>query len=148
MTAGAVILGVMVLVVLALNPRGDDWVWFLRLRRPGWLSFEPLIPLIWLAIYACFAVSALLAWRSSTSWGLMVGYLGLLLLVQSYTWVLCRTRRLVNGTRVGLLGWVWGVALTLVVASLSSAAAWLLLPYLLWSPIGTLVTWRMQQLNR
>ncbi|MEB3262394.1 MAG: sensory protein, partial [Cyanobacteriota bacterium] len=27
--------------------------------------------------------------------------------------------------------------------------AWLLLlPYLLWSPIGTLVTWQMQRLNR
>jgi len=24
----------------------------------------------------------------------------------------------------------------------------LLIPYLLWSPIGTLVTWQMQRLNR
>ena len=27
-------------------------------------------------------------------------------------------------------------------------AALLLLPYLLWSPVGTLVTWQMQRLNR
>ena len=27
-------------------------------------------------------------------------------------------------------------------------AAALLIPYLLWSPIGTLVTWQMQRLNR
>jgi tryptophan-rich sensory protein len=27
-------------------------------------------------------------------------------------------------------------------------AALLLVPYLLWSPVGTLVTWQMQRLNR
>jgi hypothetical protein len=37
----------------------------------------------------------------------MAGYLGLLVLVQSYTWLICRTRRLANGTTVGLAGWVW-----------------------------------------
>ncbi|MFN5195610.1 MAG: tryptophan-rich sensory protein, partial [Cyanobacteriota bacterium] len=30
----------------------------------------------------------------------------------------------------------------------SPPAALLLLPYLLWSPVGTFVTWRMQRLNR
>jgi tryptophan-rich sensory protein len=34
------------------------------------------------------------------------------------------------------------------VAADSAAAAWLLVPYLLWSPVGTLVTWQMQRLNR
>ncbi len=45
-------------------------------------------------------------------------------------------------------GWVWGIALTVAVASESSLAAALLLPYLLWSPVGTWVTWQMRQLNR
>jgi tryptophan-rich sensory protein len=40
------------------------------------------------------------------------------------------------------------VALTLVVAGSSQSAALLLIPYLLWSPVGTLVTWQMQRLNR
>jgi tryptophan-rich sensory protein len=30
----------------------------------------------------------------------------------------------------------------------SLPAVLLLIPYLLWSPIGTLVTWQMQRLNR
>jgi len=34
------------------------------------------------------------------------------------------------------------------VAAASRLAALLLVPYLLWSPVGTLVTWQMQQLNR
>jgi len=147
MTAALLILLVMVAVGALLNPSHEQFAWFIRLRRPAWLIFEGLIPLIWIAIYACFYASALLAWNASWSWGLMAGYLGLLL-VQSYTWLICRTRRLANGTAVGLAGWVWGVALGLVVLNQSLPAVLLLIPYLLWSPIGTLVTWQMQQLNR
>ncbi|MEY3544099.1 MAG: hypothetical protein RLZZ247_256, partial [Cyanobacteriota bacterium] len=129
-------------------PSQEEFAWFLRLRRPSWLSFEGLIPVIWLLIYGCFYASALLAWNRTASWALMGGYLLLLVLVQSYTWLICRTRRLANGTAVGLAGWLWGVALTVVVAAPSQPAALLLIPYLLWSPVGTLVTWQMQRLNR
>ena len=148
MLAATLILLVIAALVVVIMPSQDDFAWFLRLRRPGWLTFEGLIPVIWLLIYACFYASALLAWNRTASWWLMAGYLLLLLLVQSYTWLICRTRRLANGTGVGLAGWLWGVALTVMVAPVSQPAALLLIPYLLWSPVGTLVTWQMQRLNR
>ena len=148
MTAAIVILLVIGTLVVVIMPSQEEFVWFLRLRRPRWLSFEGLIPLIWLCIYGCFYASALLVWNRTSSWALMGGYLVLLLLVQSYTWLICRTRRLANGTAVGLAGWLWGVALAAVVAGPSQASALLLIPYLLWSPVGTLVTWQMQRLNR
>lgn len=148
MAAALLILLVMVAVGMLLNPSRQQFAWFLRLRRPAWLSFEGLIPLIWISIYACFYASALLSWNASWSWVLMAAYLGLLLLVQSYTWLICRTQRLANGTIVGLAGWIWGVALAVVVVPRSMPAALLLVPYLLWSPVGTLVTWQMQRLNR
>ena len=148
MLAATLILLVIAALVVVIMPSQDDFAWFLRLRRPGWLTFEGLIPVIWLLIYACFYASALLAWNRTASWWLMAGYLLLLLLVQSYTWLICRTRRLANGTGVGLAGWLWGVALTVMVAPVSQQAALLLIPYLLWSPVGTLVTWQMQRLNR
>ena len=78
----------------------------------------------------------------------MAAYLVQLVLVQSYTLVICRNRSLGQGTAIASAGWIWGVALTVVVAASSPAAALLLLPYLLWSPVGTLVTWQMRQLNR
>ena len=34
------------------------------------------------------------------------------------------------------------------VAPEAPLAALLLIPYLLWSPVGTFVTWRMESLNR
>ena len=148
MVAALLILAVMVGVGIALNPSREELNWFFRLRRPGWLTFEGLIPLIWLAIYACFYTSALLSWNASRQGGLMAGYLGLLLLVQAYTWLICRTRRLANGTAIGFAGWLWGMALAVMVLPASPAAAGLLIPFLLWSPIGTFVTWQMQRLNR
>lgn len=148
MAAALLILLVMVAVGVVLNPSRAQFAWFIRLRRPAWLTFEGLIPVIWIAIYACFYVSALMAWNASWSWSLMGGYLGLLVLVQSYTWLICGTRRLANGTVIGLAGWMWGVALAVVVLPKSLPAMLLLVPYLLWSPVGTLVTWQMQRLNR
>jgi len=146
--AALLILLVMVVVIALLSPGRDDFVWFNRLRRPSWLTFERLIPLIWLLIYACFYGSALLAWSAGARWDRMAGYLLLLVLVQSYTWLICRTRSLRSGTLVGLAGWIVGVALAIAVAPQSSLAALLLIPYLLWSPVGTFVTWRMERLNR
>ena len=148
MTAAILILVVIGTLVVMIMPSQDDFAWFLRLRRPGWLTFEGLIPGIWLLIYACFYASALLVWNRTASLWLMGGYLLLLLLVQSYTWLICRTRRLATGTGVGLAGWLWGVALTVMVLPVTQPAALLLIPYLLWSPVGTLVTWQMQRLNR
>ncbi len=148
MVAALVILLVLLAVAWLLRPSAEEFAWFLRLRRPDWLTFEQLIPLIWLFIYLCFYAAALLTWTATASWGLMVGFLGLLLLVQSYTLLICRTRRLASGTGIGLAGWLWGVALAVVVAARVPLAALLLVPYLLWSPVGTLVTWQMQRLNR
>jgi tryptophan-rich sensory protein len=148
MPAWLTILLVMVAVVALLNPGREDWAWFLRLRRPAWLTFERWIPLIWSAIYACFYASALLCWNAGGGPWRMAGYLVLLVLVQSYTWLIGRTRRVASGTVAGFAGWVWGVALALVTLPVSVVAALLLVPFLLWSPVGTFVTWRMQGLNR
>lgn len=147
MPAWLAILLVMLLVLPALNPSRQDFAWFLRLRRPRWLSFERWIPLIWLLIYGCFYSSALICWQTVAQPPLMAGYLVLVVLVQSYTLVICRSRRLRNGTVIGLVGWLWGLLLALAVHSQAPGAAYLLLPYLLWSPVGTWVTWQMESLN-
>ena len=138
----------MLVVAVGLNPSKAEFSWFFRLRRPRWLVFEGWIPVIWLAIYACFDASALLSWNAAAGWNVVMGYLALLVLEQSYTLVICRSRSLDRGTLIGFAGWVWGIALTLVVAQHSVGAWLLLLPYLIWSPVGTFVTWQMQKLNR
>ena len=148
MVDALLLLVVMVAVVATLNPSRADFSWFMRLRRPGWLTFERWIPLIWLLIYGCFYASALLIWATSRSLQLLAGYALLLVLVQTYTLVICRSRSLRNGTVLAMTGWVWGVTLSIAIAPHSRLAWLLMIPYLLWSPVGTLVTWQMQRLNR
>jgi len=157
MPAWLTILLVMGLVIAALTPSRREFAWFLQLRRPRWLTFERWIPLIWSLIYLCFYASALLRWQAGawssmlagpmSSGASMAGYLVLLLLVQSFTFVICRSRRVAWGTAIGLAGWLWGLGLAAAVAGVSRPAALLLVPFLLWSPIGTFVTWRLQKLN-
>ena len=150
MPAWLTILLVMGLTIAVLTPSRQQFAWFLRLRRPRWLTFERWIPLIWSVIYLCLYASALLRWQvgGTTASLTMAAYLVLLVLVQSYTLLICRTRRLIWGTAAGLAGWFWGLGLALALLAASRPASLLLVPFLLWSPIGTFVTWRMQKLNR
>jgi tryptophan-rich sensory protein len=140
------------LVALASNIlRPKDVKWFARLRRPRWLTFEPLIPLIWIVILIAGAWSAYIVWErdpgSSKTWSLMVAYLLLELAIVLYSPVTLWLRSLKAGTLVGGVGVIIGLILTFAVWQISGWAALLLVPYLLWSPIGTYTTWEMGKLN-
>lgn len=144
--------GVTLLVAIGgvlFKPR--DLKWAAQLERPNWLTFEPLIPVIWTSIFTCGAVSAYIVWEkepgSLKTWLLMGLYLTLELITVSYTTVTLRTRSLTVGTIIGATGAVLSVVLTLTVWQISDLAAVLLLPYVIWSPIGSYTTWEMIRLN-
>jgi translocator protein len=131
--------------------RPQDIKWFKRLRRPSWLTFESLIPLIWTVIFICGAWSAYLVWErdpgSSNTWLLMAGYLLLEVVIVAYVPLTLWLRNLKLGTYIGGTGFVIGLLLTLLAWPISDLAGILLIPYLLWSPIGTYTTWVMARLN-
>lgn len=132
-----------------LKPK--DIKWFSRLRRPQWLVFEPLIPVIWTTIFTCGAISAYIVWDkdpgSTRTWWLMGLYLLLEVVTVLYPPITLWRRSLNTGAVVGGIGGVIGVILTLLVWPIAGWAAVLLIPYLLWSPIGTYTTWEMGRLN-
>jgi benzodiazapine receptor len=147
-----VIGGVTLLIALGsffITPR--DAKWFARLSRPQWLVFEPLIPLIWTVILICGAVSANLVWQNNpgtvTTWLLMGLYLILEIITVAYIPAMLRFRSLKVGETIGLIGLISAVVLAICVLPISVAAALLLLPYLLWSPIGTYTTDELRELN-
>lgn len=131
--------------------RPKDVKWFNRLTRPRWLTFEPLIPLIWTIVLICGAWSAYIVWESapgtSQIWTLMALYLLLEVLIIAYSPITLFTHNLIAGTVVGAIGFVIGLILAVLVWPISRNAALLLLPYLIWSPIGTYTTWVLHQLN-
>ncbi|WP_277881773.1 TspO/MBR family protein [Phormidium sp. FACHB-77] len=144
--------GITFLVALGssfIRPR--DVFWGMRLDRPRWLFFEPAIPLIWTVVFACGAFSACLVWQddpgSSKTWLLMGFYLLVEVITVAYIPATLWFRSLKVGTVLGGLGVVLGVLLMLRVFPISELAALLLLPYVLWSPVGTYTTGQMIDLN-
>lgn len=143
-----VIGGVTLAVALLSNIiRPKDIKWFRRLQRPDWLTFEKLIPVIWTTVFICGAWSAYIVWEQTQSWTWMAGYLLLEGVTASFTPVLLWSHSLKAATFIGGLGFVIGLLLALGTFQISVWAGILLIPYLLWSPIGTYTTWRMDQLN-
>jgi len=118
----------------------NDAKWFNRLRRPRWLTFEPLIPVIWTVILICGGISAYFVWEaemgSFNGWMLMAFYLVLEVAIIAYAPITLRSRNLTLGVGVGLLGFVLGIFLTLSVWQISVWSALLLIPYLLLCYLG------------
>ena len=125
--------------------------WFRHLQRPKWLTFESVIPLIWTIIFICGAWSAYIIWEHSPNTEITRLMMGLYLILEiftiAYSPVMLRLRSLIAGTIIGGTGLLICILITLAVLPVSFWAALLLLPYLLWSPIGTYTTWQMSRLN-
>lgn len=152
MNAWIVIGGITLIVALgSFLARPRDIPWAARLDRPKWLFFEPAIPFIWTTIFACGAWSAVRVWNhdpgTTKTWLLMGLYLLLEVVTVAYIPATLRSRHLEVGTVLGGLGVILGIVLLLMVFPISGQAALLLLPYVIWSPIGTYATRRMMDLN-
>ena len=147
-----VIAGVTLLVAFGsffFKPR--DLVWGAYLKRPKWLVFEPAIPIIWTIVFVCGTKSAIRIWEndpaSLKTWLFMGGYLLLEIATVAYVPATLRLRSLKAGTILGATGLILGVLLTLAVWPISGQAALLLLPYVIWSAIGTNATSEMIEEN-
>ncbi|MEJ1934822.1 TspO/MBR family protein [Nostoc sp. NIES-2111] len=153
MTPSWIVIGAVTFLVAIgsffITPR--DVKWFAQLSRPRWLVFELLIPLIWTVIFICGAASAYIVWEhnpgSIVTWLLMGLYLLFEVITVTYIPLMLRFRSLKTGEIIGLSGFITGVVLAIAVLPISVIAALLLVPYLLWSPIGTYTTDELRQLN-
>ncbi len=129
----------------------DDRQWFNSLHRPRWLTFEFAIPFIWIFIFVCGILSASLIWNASLSthqrWLLMGIYFLLEVAILAHRLIMCKIHSLMGSTIIGGVGFIIGLILAVIVFTINKVAFFFLLPYLLWSPFGTYVTWQMMRLN-
>lgn len=154
MKAGVIIAIVTFVIGLGtflIRPK-EDLRWAKRLNLPRWLAIvEPAIPVIWTVIFICGAFSAWLTWRadpgSLKTWLLMGFYLLVEVVTVAYIPVTLRLQSLAIGTVIGGLGAILGYGLAIVVFPISPLAAVLLVPYLVWSPIGTYATRELIDFN-
>ncbi|HEY9693552.1 MAG TPA: TspO/MBR family protein [Oculatellaceae cyanobacterium] len=128
---------------------GDPW--FQNLARPNWLTFEFLIPFIWLFIWVCATISAILVWeklpRDNRPWLLMILYALIGVLTAIYSPVVVALKSLPGGLVVGATASLLVYILAILVKPILPKAALLLIPYMLWGPIGTYLTWVLIKLN-
>jgi tryptophan-rich sensory protein len=141
------ILLVMVGVTLAINPPREGYDWYQALRRPEWLRFHVWIPLLWFGIYLTLYLSALTSWGEAGSLPILVGYGLVLVLLEVYPWLMCRSRRLGLGVGACLLAWSVTLALALAIRGVAPQASLLLLPLLLWAPLQARIDWSLLRLN-
>jgi translocator protein len=132
-----------------IRPR--DLRWAKRLDRPRWLFFEPAIPFIWMAVFLCGATSATFVWEADPgnlkTILLMSLYLLLEVITVAYIPATLRSHHLAVGTVLGALGMILSLFLMVSSWQISAQAGLLLLPYVIWSPIGTYATRQMMDLN-
>lgn len=134
-----------------ISPK-EDLRWVKRLNLPRWLAMiEPVIPVIWTIIFICGAASAVLVWQQDPStlktWLIMGLYLLVEVVTVAYIPLTLRLRSLAIGTAIGGFGGLLCLVLAITVFPLSALAALLLVPYLLWSPVGTYATRELIELN-
>jgi len=127
-----------------------DWYRDLRkpkLQPPNWL-FGPA----WTIILGCWAYSAALAWVAAPDAEMqlkVVLVFGLNALLHFLWSPLFFKLRRPDWALIEIVPfWVSIVALILVVAPLSSKAAWLLAPYLAWVSFAAWLNWQIVKLNR
>ena len=125
--------------------------WFQNLQRPGWLTFESLIPFVWAIIWICGTISAIIVWekqrRSHRPWLLMGLYIAIGLFTTLYSPVVVELRSLIGGLIFGGIATLLAYIVAISVRKISLTASLLLIPYMLWGPIGTYLTWVLIQLN-
>jgi tryptophan-rich sensory protein len=137
----------------ALGSLSGDFesAWYRQLRKPEWQPSRRVIGAVWSVLYTLTATAGILLWRrrSRVHGDKLLWLFALQLgLNAAFTPILTRLRALKLATAIcGML--------SLVVATLAVLAwpvrrlvAVLLVPYVLWTAFATLLSWRIQRLNR
>lgn len=124
--------------------------WYETLRKPSWTPPNWAFPVVWTTLFCANAVAGWLVWEARgldaapalTLYGvsllLNAGWSALFFGLKRMDWALAE---------VALL-WASLAAIIAAFAPISTVAALLVAPYLVWVTIASALNWRMLQLNR
>ncbi|MEO8333549.1 MAG: TspO/MBR family protein [bacterium] len=124
--------------------------WYRALRKPSWQPPDYAFGPAWTLIFLLCGASAVIAWNAATPaqrQGVIVAF-GVNATLNSLWSYLFFARRRPDWALVEVLFfWVSIVVLIVVVRPTSSAAAWLLAPYLAWVTFASVLNQRIVSLN-
>lgn len=153
----AVLLGFVVLCqaaggagALAMATAPSEDAWYQALVKPAWNPPSFVFAPVWTTLYALMGIAAYLAWRR---WPLpqarrALALFGVQLIANvAWSWIFFRWHE--PGLATLEIGALWILILAWLVASarLSRAAAWLIVPYLLWVSFAAVLTFWIWRAN-
>lgn len=125
--------------------------WYRRLIKPGWTPKDYVFPLVWTPLYLMIAVSGWLAWNAAPAADLfwpMALFAAQLLLNFGWSAVFFGLKQVGWGLVEVAALWL-SIAMTILAfLSLSTWAAMLLVPYLIWVSIAAYLNYSIWRLNR
>ncbi|MEM8949477.1 MAG: TspO/MBR family protein [Pseudomonadota bacterium] len=120
--------------------------WYDTLEKPSWTPPDWAFPVVWSILYLMIAVAGWLVWEK-VGWSLAIVLWGAqLVLNATWSWLFFGRRRMDQAFIDVTLLWLCIAAFIIVAWPISTLAAVLFLPYLLWVTIaGALnrTVWRM-----
>ena len=129
-------------------PPGD---WYERLAKPPWRPPNWLFGPAWAILYLTIAVSGWLVWRTAGLAGAVLPlaiYLVQLVLNAAWTPIFFGLHRTDLAFIEIVVLWLSIVATMATFHPVNAAAAWLLLPYLLWVTFAAALNFTVWRLNR
>lgn len=124
--------------------------WYAALRKPAWTPPNLAFPIVWGVLFAINATAGWLVWEAvGTGSPLAFGlYVGSLVLNAGWSWLFFGRRRMDLALVNVVLLWLSLVAIMAVFWELRPFTTLLLIPYLTWVTIASVLNLRMLQLNR
>jgi tryptophan-rich sensory protein len=125
--------------------------WYYDLRKPSWQPPDWLFGPAWTLIFALAALAGVLYWRAEFKREARLQILAAFALnaFLNTLWSLLFFRLKRPDLALDEVGFLWlSIALLIVLLKRrSTAAAWLLVPYLLWVSFASFLNWTIVQLN-
>jgi tryptophan-rich sensory protein len=125
--------------------------WYERLKKPSWRPPNWLFAPVWSALYLMMAVAAWLVWKAAglpAAGAPLALWLGQLILNAAWSPAFFGLKRPDLGLVVIVALWLAIVTTIVAFASISAAAAWLMVPYLCWVSFATALNFAVWRLNR
>lgn len=130
----------------------DTGPWYRELRKPWFQPPDFLFAPAWTTIFVCIGCAGVLAWHAPLASArdrtlLLIAFGTNFGLNSVWSWLFFSKRRPDVALVEVVLFWLSIVAMVVVVRPLSTAAVWLLMPYLGWVTFASLLNQRIVALN-